>query len=294
MATSNVTLILDGLLILTATEGEDNGEVGVLGFDPLGHALEITVTRKHGGTPVDVKTFDRNSLGRQLSLDIQPGKKISVRDRTPVNRMDPVTHEESVKWFVDLDELYSFAIGADRRMFSPILSFNGGELFTAVKPNDSILDRHKLLGAPQHVGRVALYLGVVFKNSTRAIFRNEGVALFDSNDNPGDDYEIHISHGTHQHPTSSADANWYYIGVGENIPVGQEILFSSDSTLVQQLTEIEHDHAGMQNRDSSAMPSDVVMENVKAKIEKLRAAGAITAGPEAACFPAYLSVSKMT
>jgi hypothetical protein len=294
MATSNVTLILDGLLILTATEGEDNGEVGILGLDPPGHALEITVTRKHGGTTVDVKTFHRNDLGRQLSLDIQPGKKISVRDKTPVNRMNPVVHEESVKWFVDLDELYGFAIGADRDMFSPILSFNGGELFTAVTPNDSILDRHPLLGASQHIGRVALYLGVFFKNSTRAIFRNEGVAIFDSNDNPGDDYEIHISHGTRQHSTSSADANWYYIGVGENIPLLEEIMFSSDSTLVQQLTEIEPDHAGMENHGSSAMPSDVVMEKVKAKIEKLRANGIPFAGPEAACFPAYLSQTKMT
>lgn len=298
MPTSNVTLTLDGLLILTATEGEDNGEVGVLGFDPPMHVFEMTVTRKHGGTPVDVKTFHRNDTASNLSLDIQPGKKISVRDKTPVNRMNPVTNAESVKWFVDLEdpkEFYTFGIGADRDMFDPILSFNGGELFTAVPANDSILDAHKLLGATRHVGRVALVFGVFFKNATQAIFKNGGQIVFDSNDHPGDDYEINISHNTDQPHTSSSDANWYYAGIGENIPLGEEILFSSNATLVQQLIDtFGHHESEMQGHEGSARHSEQVAEKIQAKIDQLRANGHIVAGPEAACFPAYLSVSKMT
>lgn len=296
MATSNVTLLLDGLLVLTATEGEQNGEVGVLGFDPLGHDLGLTVTRKHRGADIDIPV---NQIDSDLWLQIEPRKSISVRDKTRVNRMDQmVKNPESYRWFVDLDdpEFYGFAIGADRSMFDPILRFNGGELFTATPPNDSVLDTHKLFGNPQHRGRVALVLGVAFKNATRAVFRNGNDVVFDSNDHPGDDYVINLSHNTDEHPTSSSDANWYYVGLGENIPLGQEILFSSNSTLVHQLGEVlEHMHmqAQTQAQGDSRMREPHILEKIEALIAKLRANGHILAGPEAACFPAYLSMSKM-
>ena len=291
MPTSNVTMILDGLIVLAAKLGEDNGEAGVLKFHPF-HEFKIHVTKFF--TNGTTNEFDVQQISNELNLVIDPARKITARDATPVKRLvHPSDHFESIKWFVDLEdgkEFYKPGLTAKRNEFKPIIKFNGGELYTAEPVNDSILEvfRGLTLNA-ERIGRVALKLGIDFSNVTRAVFRNDPHdPIFDSNkDGAGTNYTIVVSNNRPEHMGMSMDADLYYTAVGTDIGLDKRITFRSVSNRMRQLQDsIDEIHSQSERHAEFE-------KKQQETLDKLDATGDKRAGPEAACFPAYLSQSKL-
>jgi len=285
---TNVTLLLKGLLVLYAKKGETTAKVGILRTFPLGHELTITITKDPPpAQEPDPIVLTRHDVKPSLSLEIAPVTPTTIFDETPVDRNQPVQHPKSFAWFVDLenDELYGTDIGADPSGFSSILTINsGGELYTAEKPNESIL---QVLRPPaidfEPFGRVALTLGVDFKSATRAVFKNGPKVVFDSDKEPNTNYLIEITHDAVSHLPVVLDANFYYTAVGSKIGLTNRISFLSSNlpkllkaTLTQRIDE---------ERRSGNREGERVLQTL---IDKLPEP---PAGPEAACFPAYLSRS---
>ena len=292
MPTSKVTMVLDGLIVLAAKLGDDNGEVGVLKFHPF-HDFNIHVKKFFtNGTTAE---FNVQQISDELKLEIAPPRKITARDATEVKRLEhPSDHFESIKWFVDLEdgkEFYKPGLQAKRTEFKPIIKFNGGELYTAEPVNDSILEvfRGLTLNA-ERIGRVALKLGIEFANATSAVFRNDPHdPIFDSNkDGVGTNYTIQVSNNRKAHGGTSMDADLYYSALGADIDLDKRITFRSVSNRISQLEE---------SRDEIHSQSERHPEFEKKQqetLDKLHALGDQRAGPEAACFPAYLSQSKLS
>ena len=279
---STVTLLLKGLIVLSAKEGNTEGKVGILKTRPAGHKLTITVEKFPPTGPPPPKE-KLPTVKDRLYLEITPTEpKITVRDKTPVKRLDTVEHPESIKWFVDLEnnELYDSKIGVSSAGFESVLEFNSGELYTAVKPNESILQVLKKGSSEfQDFGKVALVLGIDFKAATRAVFRNGSKVVFDSNTEPNFNYRIQITNDAETHPPISGDANFYYTTLALDIPLTDKTLFLSTSLhkLLKARLEQEPDQ---EFRDLLSKVSDTLIEK-----------GEPPVGPEAACFPAYVSKS---
>lgn len=252
---TNVRLLLRGLVALSGREGQPNGKVGVLRTSPPGHELTIVVRRipPVGPAPDPVNV---NPIQDTLSLNVVSAEpNITIRNRNPVNRLQAPTNQDSFNWFVDLErssELYRFPIGANRSEFRPILTFNSGQLFTFPPLSDNfLLVQRGIFSAYQDFGRVAVTIGVDFLTAFSAVFRNGATTIFDSSTEPGTDYRIEITHDAEEHPPGPvSDANHYYRALGTGIHPEQRILFMS-----------------------IPLGEDV---------------GGPPAGPEAACFPAYL------
>src|SRR5437868_5632270 len=102
MPTSNVTMTLDGLIVLAAKLGDNDGEAGVLKFHPF-HDFKIEVTKFFMNGTTD--TFPVKGIQDELKLHIEPTRTITARDETAVNRLThPTDHLESIAWFVDLED----------------------------------------------------------------------------------------------------------------------------------------------------------------------------------------------
>lgn len=254
-APTNVRLLLRGLLVLSAREGQSTGKVGVLRTAPPGHGVTIVVHKIPPNGPAP-DPINLNPIHDALSLNIISAEpNITIRNKNPVNRIQAPANQDSFNWFVDLErgsELYRFPIGANNNEFRPILTFNSGQLFTVPPLSDNfLLVQRGIFSSYQTFGRVAIRIGVDFLTAFSAVFKNGANTIFDSTAEPGTDYRIEITNDAAQHPAGPvSDANFYYRALGSGIPLEQRILFMS----IPQGDEV----------------------------------GGPPAGPEAACFPAYL------
>lgn len=281
MAKCDVTLLLKGLLVLAAPEGAEAGKVGVLETFPPGHELTITVAK----TPPqgEPEVLRREKIKDRLSLTIENGSpaKIQMLDKTDVDRKKPPMNPKSVRWFVDFEnrELFNTTVDVNPEAFSSILTFNGGKLYTASKPNESILRIARTLPINfQPFGRVALEIGIDFDSATRAVFKNGDVPIFDSSTEQVNKYVISLTHDAPRHPPIVTDGNYYYTAVGANISLDKRIFFLS-SNLIGLLGE-KLEEAKVDDKEFAKL-----LETVMDKLEKR--GEPILAGPEAACFPLY-------
>lgn len=286
---SNVKLLLRGLLVLVAKEGQREGKIGVLRTFPPRHDLTITITR----TPPIVGVpnpfiLRRGQIRDSLRLEIEPASNpnITIRNNSPVTRTLPPTaaNANSFCWFVDLEgpEFYDRRIGVDMTGFSSILTFNSGELHTDVPPNESILQVKK---PPSSVyvplGRVALTIGIDFNGATKAVFKNGGNEEFNSTTEQVTDYKIELTHDAPPpHSGVVEDANFYYTALGTAIPESDRILFQSvnASQVLRERLDIAR-----QSKDKNL---EKALEDAIAIVER---SALDPVGPEAACFTAYLS-----
>jgi hypothetical protein len=298
---TNVTLLLKGLLILFAKEGQEKGKVAILKTFPSGHDLTMTIKREpplgpQVPNPVELKRGQiKDSLELQITNAAQP--KITIRDKTAVDRLQhdmPPTHPQSFRWFVDLErpgETFSSPIGVDKDELGPILKFNSGELYTAEDPNASILrvqrgislDPNSLL---KPFGRVALTIGIDFNGVTKAVFKNGADVIFDSDTERVTKYTINITHDASSHPPIVTDANYYYTAVGAGISLLRRIFFLSVSAN-RLLTERLQDPNITQNRGADFVNA------LKNAVAELDAKESPFVSPEAACFPAYMSQTEL-
>ena len=291
---TKVRLLLRGLLVLIAKEGQRTGQVGILRTHPDGHGLTITVTKfPPAGTPQPMAPIPRGQIRDVLTLDIinptQPN--ITIRNRRPVNRKKDLSQSpdepDSISWFLDFEragETYPTSIGANRAELVPLLTFNSGELFTAGPlSQDFLLVQKGIASTFNDFGRVALTIGIDFV-SENAKFMNDTIPVFDSTTEPNTDYTIEIVHDATGHGQVVTDANFYYSALGRlgtTIPLNQLILFMS----VNVRTVL----ANMQEK-AIREKDDALADAIRTVLLKL---GPFV-GPEAACFPAYLSQTTLT
>lgn len=274
---TNVTLLLKGLIVLAAKAGSRTGVVGVLKNPPAGHQLTISVIRQPpAGAPVPIPV---GTINNTLSLDIvnNAAPDITIRNQNPIVRTAAPANQDSFGWFVDLEraaELYGFSIGANRAEFRPILTFNSGRLFAAELSANFLLVQRGIFSSYADFGRVAVKLGVEFLSATSAVFKNGSNVVFDSTSQPGD-YQIEITNDATQHPPVVTDANHYYKAVGAGIPQELRILFLSVS---------ERELLKAKLREAISGGDETLIATLK---DLLRILGP-PAGPEAACFTAYL------
>jgi hypothetical protein len=283
---TKVTLLVKGLLVLSAQEGQQVGKVGIPKRHPGNHDLTIRVTRQPptGGVQVD-PPIPRGQIQNLLDLDIinPTVPRITIRNKARVARKDPPQNTDSFNWFVDLErpeEMYREPIGVIAGELMPVLEFNSGELYT-VQPlsRNFLLVQRGLFSIPEPLGRVAITIGIDF-TSERAVFRNGSRPVFDSADQPGTNYMIELTHDPKHHPAIVTDANYYNTALGPDIAFHERILFMSLNE-VQLLRDRLERAAG--ERDNALRAA---LENLIRILDKF-------AGPEAACFPAYLSKSNL-
>lgn len=267
-APTNVRLLLKGLLVLIAKEGQPTGKVGILRTSPPGHDLTIVIrTIPPVGTPPPLRTLPRAQINDALSLNVVIAEpNITIRNKNPVIRTALPANQDSINWFVDLErasELYRFPVGPNREEFRPVLTFNGGQLFTAALSETPLLVQRGIFASYQTFGKVAVTLGIDFITTSQAVLKNGNTTIFDSTTEPGTDYVITITHDAAVHPPGGpvTDANNYYRGLGTGIPLEQRFLF-------------------MSIRPPAPAP--------------VGGPASPPVGPEAACFPAYLGLSDQS
>lgn len=289
MAKSKIELLLRGLVVLSAIEGDPGGKVGVPATFPFEHELTLRITKvpPQGPSPEPI-ILTRKDIKKQLSLEIENGTpdKITFADKNAVVRKKPAQNPKSFRWFVNLEnqELYGHPLTVDPDAFSTILTFNGGKLFTADKPNESLLQIMRGLGADlETFGRVALKIGIDFDSATRVVFSNDGQPIFNSANEPGTNYKIELTHDAKVHLPVVTDANYYYSAIGLDIPVSDRIFFLS-SNLIQLLSK--------DLKQVTRVKDNRFAEILNATIEGLIREEKPPAGPEAACFPAYLGSTR--
>jgi len=289
-----VRLLLKGSLVLFAKETQSNGSVRVLREPPPNHRLSLSFAKRPpGGTlgppiPVD---FIQNNLNLQIQNPIVPN--ITLEDKAAtIDRKSSPRHTQSANWFVDLEnpnELYKNPpIGVKPGGFKHVLTFNSGNLFTDAlgksdNPSYNPLQVQRGENANyENFGFVAIRIGIDFNTNDSVRFTNgtgggAGVIFDSTQDQPGTTYEINLVNDLDPaipHPRICTDANHYYKGVGPNLTPAEKILFAS-------VTE---------NEDFKAMITTTLLRGDRQRatlLEQLQLSG--PAGPEAACFPAYMS-----
>jgi hypothetical protein len=265
-APTNVRLLLKGLLVLTAKEGQPTGKVGILKTSPAGHDLTIVIRKiPPAGPSPPARTINRPQINDALSLNVVSAEpNITIRNKNPVNRNAPPANRDSINWFVDLErpaELYRFPVGVNSEEFRPVLTFNSGQLFTFALSETPLLVQKGIFASYQTFGVVAITLGIDFLTTVQTVFKNGAETVFDSATEPGTDYVVTITNDAAVHPGGPiTDANNYYRALGTGIPLEQRFLF-------------------MSIRPPAPAP--------------VGGAPLPPVGPEAACFPAYLGQSEL-
>jgi hypothetical protein len=284
---TNVTLLLKGSLVLFAKEGQQMGSVRILKDPPPKHVLSIGFQKQPpGGTwepelPIPVSPIN-NDLRVTIYNSINPNITLRKKDVNIGDRMDTSIAPDSFKWFVDLEnsELYGSSIGVKGNKFEQVLTFNSGELFNDARRGDNpsynpLLVQHGINQNYKPFGFVAIRFGINFSTNDRAVFTNGGGIVFDSAQYPaGTNFKIHLNHDATEHPMLVTDANHYYKAVGAGIPPEEKKLFAS----IKQ-NAVFNDLLRASDR--------VGDEQLRALLERLSEKP--PAGPEAACFPAYMS-----
>jgi hypothetical protein len=278
---TTVTLLLKGSLVLFAKEGQPTGSVRILKAPPPNHVLTLSFQRQppggQFGSPIAVPQI-ANDLNLTVNNPVNPN--ITLRDKAAnINRQQSPTNQDSFKWLVDLEnsELYDGTIGAKKSGFKQVLTFNSGELFN---DNDQDNPSYNFLliqrGSDanyEDFGYVSIRIGIAFSANGTVVFTNGNNVVFDSSQDPaGTNYRINLENDAATHPSLCTDANHYYKAVGSGIPPEERILFASvtqnDALLAMA------DQARLRGNDQFA---------------NSLASASPPAGPEAACFPAYIS-----
>jgi hypothetical protein len=291
MAT-NVTLLLRGSLVLFGRVGQPLGSVRILRQPPPNHALTIQYRIQPPGgifgDPINV-----NAIQDALRLDVQnpSNPNITLEDNATAIDRSRMMRLRSARWFVDFEnsELYGSPVGIRPGGFKQILTFNSGNLFNDQgEDNPSynpLLYQHGINENYIEFGFVSIRMGIEFLNAGRVIFTNGNSVVFDSADLPaGTNYKIDLVNdltGTAQHPTVVTDANHYYKGVAAGIPPEERYLFAS---VVQRqfFREILREML-----EEAARAGD---QALLAELNNIQAEP--PAGPEAACFPLYMSKTQ--
>lgn len=286
---TTVTLLLKGSLVLFAKEGHPTGSVRILKAPPPNHVLTLSVQRLPPNDdpvedPVEIFPIEDNL---SIVVNNPDDPNITLRDKNAkIDRKAAVLNPDSFRWFVDLEnsELYDGPIGVKKSAFKQVLTFNSGELFndvTADPDNPSYNFLFVQKGSEtnyQEFGFVSIRIGIKFTTAHGSIVFTNGNGpdpVFDSAiDKPGTDYIISLTNDTEEHPDVVTDANHYYKALGNAIPPEERILFAS-------ITQKDALRAMVKQAKSHGNTRFVAaLENVEPP-----------AGPEAACFPAYISRS---
>jgi hypothetical protein len=273
MPTPNIALSLKGLLAISVKPDKSLCTVGILREPPPNppHPLAINLKRIVGGVAVPPVPVLINT---DLRLTVQNiSKKITFPDATPVDRTKKnPPNPKSIKWFVDLDELYQAEIGIDRTAFNPILTFDSGELSTSEISQDFLRIQRGIFSNYEDFGYVASRIAVeiYFEANTTAVLTSGGVPVFNTALEPDTTFEIGIIQDASTHPKYVSDANHYYKGVGLGIDKNQRILFMSID---------EHQLL----KDKLKETKDKSLTDVSDPGEPV--------GPEAACFSGFFSRS---
>ena len=264
MAAPNVTLFLEGMILLFFEDGdftEGNAtscQVGILRNAP-GHIYEIKVV-KRGATPKPV-VYEEEDIRFTLKLEVgnPPVPPIRFEDwkrNEDFDRLKGNRDKESFRWVLDVErEIYpkkDDGIGANRKQFRSILHVNAGTFFTTVPDAETggvsgislndllICDAH---GNPKKVvGRVATRVGVgiTLAADDTATFFNGNEVLFAAT--PEDHYVVTVNRirptgvvdATHRemdaaHAAShhSRDANNFYNAIGHELDSAEKAFFVS-------------------------------------------------------------------
>lgn len=287
---TNVTLLLKGSLVLSAKKGQPTGTVAILRQPPPRHVLKIQYrVQPPGGVfgPLINVPLIQDALSVEVQNSAHPN--ITLRDEAAtINRLQAPTNQDSYKWFVDLEnsELYGSTIGAIKDAFKQFLTFNSGELFTPTRgiSYNKLQVQRGSNSDYETFGFVAGTIGVEFSLADKVVFKNGGVPVFDSSDPPpGTNYRIELENDAPPNSIIVADANHYYKAVGSGIPQERKILFASVVEDQRLKIMLQHYLEGLLEEARSAGDRTHI-----AVLEKLLRETP-PAGPEAACFPAYLS-----
>lgn len=285
---TTVTLFLKGSLVLFAKKGDTTGKVAILKVPPPRHVLTVKYkVQPPGGVfgPAQAVSPIQDALDIDVVNPASP--TITLRkENAQINRLLPPTDQDSFKWFVDFEnqELYPNSIGANKSKFKQILTFKGGELFSGAPLSyNKLLVQRGSEAEYETFGFVAGIIGVLFSGD-RVVFRNGGSVVFDSGTfDPGTNFRIELENDALPSSVLVTDANHYYKGIGSGIPHDERILFASivqrDDLRIHfehQLQVLLHD---AQERGDNALAN---------ALQNLLPLGP-PAGPEAACFPAYVS-----
>lgn len=261
MASPNVTLILEGMILLFF-KGEDFEEgtarscqVGILRNAP-GHIFEIRVSKKvEGAAPVET-VYEEEDIRFTLALEVENSESPNItfeRWNKDFERRKENAVDRSFKWVLDLErEIYpdvTEGIGAKRKRFRSVLSLKTGTFFTATTEKGSGVSLNDLLICDEHdhpkkvIGKVATRVGVditLKAASGKATFLNGKEALFEANSD--DQYVVtinrirpieressthHDADTTHDESHHSRDANNYYDAIGQNLTPEQKVYFIS-------------------------------------------------------------------
>jgi hypothetical protein len=293
-----LTLFLKGSLVLFAKKGQPTGKVAILKNPPPRHVLKISYRVKPpGGTfgsPIVLSPVSDN-MGLQVTNPVQ--ENITLRgENAPIVRTASPTHQDSFEWFVDLEneEVYGNtigAIGANKAKFKEILTFKSGELFSG-SPLGSGLSYnrlHRQKGSEAEYtefGFVAGSFGVLF-SADRFISSGTNPVFDSSTFAAGSEFRIELEMDATPNSVIVADANHYYKAVGAGIPPDERHLFAS--IVGRNALKVETEHQLL------VFLQDAEAKGDKATVAALQKLLPLTppAGPEAACFPAYMSRSDL-
>lgn len=257
---AKVTLVLKGLIAVFVNPAKTLCTVGVLENGPPEHKLKICF-KKPGMTGMEeYLVLERPDIAYNLKLEVlnisQDRVTLRKSDMSITRSSDPTAeNKDSFNWVVDLEnlELYDGPIGAKKSAFSPILTFNNGDLFTHTVSRGSLCTQRGLFSPTRKFGFVGTVIGADFildKADSTAVFRNGGTPI-DIPD-PTQNWEIEIDNDAEAHAEVVTDANHYYKAIGLELTEAQRYIFMSRRTT----------------------------------------GGAPPAGPEAACFTTFLGKSQ--
>lgn len=261
MPAPTVTLVLKGLMAIFVNEAETECTVGILKDPPPRHSLEIFFRKTPvGGMTTELRpSLKPPQIKKSLRLEAEnvSQTKITFLDRNAnINRQAEALPEnkEAFRWVVDLEhaELYDSRIGAKKNAFNPFLTFKKGELYTKNISRSRLFTQRGLF-LFEEFGFVANAIGA----RIRLDQPNSSAVFYNGGDaislsEPNTDYEIEINHDAENHSEVVTDANHYYKAVGLGLPEAERILFMSRAVV----------------------------------------GGGPPAGPEAACFTAFLGRSQ--
>jgi len=295
---TTLTLFLKGSLVLFAKKDQRFGKVAILRVPPPRHELKISYSTKPPqggfGLPQDVQDI-RDALSIEVTNPAQ--EHITLRkEHSPIDRHSGSGEQDSVEWFVDLENEHLYGnimttIGANKGRFKQILTFESGELFTGFPITYNRLFVQRGSEAEyEEFGYVAGLIGVLF-SADNIVFKkgpSQQDVVFDSSTfDPGTEFRIDLVVDALPHSRIVADANQYYKAVGTGIDDETRILFASIVEQDEIQNEVQH--------QIQLLFDDALRKGDKALSDSLKRIldDGPPAGPEAACFPAYLSRTEL-
>lgn len=286
-ASSNIRLLLEGLIAIFIKNDQSECTVGILKSPPPDHKLEIDITETIGGMTTKIPISIKDPLDLKVTGTSQTN--ITLRDvqPSPLDRRDRTKYRGSFSWVVDIEnpaEFYKTPIGALKAEFKPLLTFNVGELFTEQVSRNRLQFQPGRYANYQELGFVAVTIGVdidLDKQGSEAVFTSGGAEVFKSK--PNASYLVKITHeSTKPHPKIITDANHYYKAMGLGLPENEKILFMSVDETMPLTARLEE----------ARLRRETKLESALEEVLKLLAASDPPAGPEAACFTVFLSRSQ--